>query len=199
MYPNGTMRWKTFVGAGTSPTIGWDGTVYCGGYDLYAINPEDGSVKWIYDAPGTIEGGTPCSSIDGTIYLGTSTGGSIIAVSPDGTEKWRKPIGQYVDSPPAIGIDGTVYIGSSGAPGEGWLYAFGPLDPDAPIAPTITGQTNGKIKTTYTYTFTSTSPLENKIYYLIDWDGTTTDWLGPYNSGETITLNHSWSQKIMES
>jgi outer membrane protein assembly factor BamB len=122
--PNGTMKWKTYLGqAGTSPTIGLDGTIYCGYRDLYAINPENGSVKWVYDAPGTIEGGTPCSSIDGTIYLGTWEGGYLIAVNPDGTEQWRKSIG-ITDSPPAIGADGTVYIGS-GESIAGWLYAFG--------------------------------------------------------------------------
>ena len=120
--PNGTMKWKTYLGqAGTSPTIGLDGTIYCGYRDLYAINPWNGSVKWVYDVPGTVEGGTPCSSIDGTIYLGTWEGGYLIAVNPDGTERWRKKIGDFTDSPPAIGADGTVYIGSRGS----WLYAFG--------------------------------------------------------------------------
>jgi outer membrane protein assembly factor BamB len=119
VYPNGTMKWKSFCGAGTSPTIGWDGTVYCGGYDLYAYYPENGSVKWVYDVPGTLEGGTPCNSIDGTIYLGTWEGGNIIAVNHDGTEKWRKYIGG-TDSPPAIGADGTVYIGAGRT-----IYAFG--------------------------------------------------------------------------
>jgi len=119
--PNGTMKWKTYLGqAGTSPTIGLDGTIYCGYRELYAINPWNGSVKWVYDVPGTVGGGTPCSSIDGTIYLGTFEGGYIIAVNPDGTEQWRKSIG-YTDSPPAISADGTVYIGSR----EEWLYAFG--------------------------------------------------------------------------
>jgi outer membrane protein assembly factor BamB len=119
--PYGTMKWKTYLGqAGTSPTIGWDGTIYCGYRDLYAINPGNGSMKWIYDVPGTVEGGTPCSSIDGTIFLGTWEGGNIIAVNPDGSEQWRKYIG-YTDSPPAIGSDGTVYIGLEGR----WLYAFG--------------------------------------------------------------------------
>jgi hypothetical protein len=80
--------------------------------------------------------------------------------------------------------------------GKGNLYAFGPLDPNAPTAPTITGQINGKIKKIYTYTFTSTSPLDHTISYLINWDdGTTTDWLGPYNSGTTLSLNHSWTYK----
>ena len=123
--PNGTMKWKTYLGqAGTSPTIGLDGTIYCGYRDLYAINPENGSVRWVYDVPGTVEGGTPCSSIDGTIYLGTWEGGYLIAVNSDGTERWKKSIGN-TDSPPAIGADGTVYIGSHYSTPTGYLYAFG--------------------------------------------------------------------------
>ena len=45
-------------GAGTSPTIGEDGTIYCGYYKLKAINP-DGSLKWEFN-PGvdrSIRGG----------------------------------------------------------------------------------------------------------------------------------------------
>jgi hypothetical protein len=124
------------------------------------------------------------------------SGGEIIAVNPDGTERWRKWIADdFVNSGPAIGSDGTVYIGSTWAY-RGYFHAFGSLDPNAPIAPTITGQINGKIKRTYDYTFTSTSPLGKLLYYLINWgDGTTTDWLGPYNSGESLTMEHSWSTK----
>jgi PKD repeat protein len=129
------MKWKTYLGqAGTSPTIGLDGTIYCGYRDLYAINPWNGSVKWIYDVPGTVEGGTPCNSIDGTIYLGTYQGGYLIAVNPDGTEKWKKQIGS-TDSPPAISPDGTIYIGT-------WdekLYAFG----KGPLSVEANGPYNG--------------------------------------------------------
>ncbi len=92
--------------------------------------------------------------------------------------------------------DGTVYIESMSDLVVGYLYAFVPLDPNAPTAPTITGQTKGKIKTTYTYTFTSTSPPGKNISYAVDWGyGTTTEWLGPYNSGTSLTLNHSWGEK----
>lgn len=205
---NGTMKWWTNVGAGTSPIIGHDGTIYAGWDHLYAVNPTDGSIKWIFN-PGSsrcIEGGTPCHSSDGFIYLGTRIqefkGGEIISINSNGTELWRILIAnEEVQSAPAIGEDGTVYIGSSSFDAEhgvdfGYLHAFGPLDPNAPLVPTITGQTNGRIKRTYEYTFTSTSPLGNQIYYLIDWgDDVTTDWLGPYNSGETLTLNHSWANK----
>ena len=122
LYPNGTLKWKTNVGAGTSPTIGQEGTIYCGYNKLYAIYPTNGSVKWVFN-PGSgmsIEGGTPCNSADGTIYFGTSDGGEIIAVNPNGAENWRRWIGTC-DSPPSIGNDGTVYIGSDSR----GLHAFG--------------------------------------------------------------------------
>jgi outer membrane protein assembly factor BamB len=129
VYPNGSMKWRTNVGAGTSPTIGQDGTIYAGYSDLYAINPINGSVKWIFN-PGlgrTIRGATPCNSVDGTIYFGTFDGGELIAVNSNGTEKWRKNIGTC-DSAPAIAEDGTIYMGTS-YEGGGGLLAFGPGEP----------------------------------------------------------------------
>jgi outer membrane protein assembly factor BamB len=204
VYPNnGTMKWKTSVGAGTSPTIGHDGTVYCGYSKLYAINPTNGSKKWSYNLGSDryIRAATPCNSIDGTIYFGTETGdsthGIIFAVNPDGTEKWRKKISDlWAMSAPAIGEDGTVYIGScdSGHDNEwGYLYAFGPLDSDAPFAPDINGPTKILPFVNYEYSFKAISPIGNDIYYWIEWgDGQPSKWLGPYKSGEKITLSYTW-------
>ena len=121
--PNGTMKWRTNVGAGTSPTIGQDGTIYAGYSQLYAVNP-DGTVKWIYSSAGGIEGGTPCTSQEGIIYFGT-IGGYLIAVNPNGTEAWKAHIGEC-ESAPAIGEDGTIYIGAMDDNDDGYLYAFGP-------------------------------------------------------------------------
>ena len=121
--PNGTMNWKTNVGAGTSPTIGQDGTIYAGWSNLYAVNP-DGSVKWIYSSAGGIEGGTPCTSREGIIYFGTYNG-YLIAVNPNGTEAWKAPIGQC-QSAPAIDEEGNLYIGGMDGNLVGYLYAFGP-------------------------------------------------------------------------
>ena len=65
-----------------------------------------------------------------------------------------------------------------------------------PEKPTITGPTDGQTGTTYTYTATATDPDGDKIFYCFDWgDGTTSGWLGPYNSGETATAKHTWTQK----
>jgi outer membrane protein assembly factor BamB len=129
LYPsNGTMKWRTDVYAGTSPTISSDGTIYAGWDTLHAINSTNGSIKWEIPADGHIQGGTPCTSYDGTIFYG-STNGNLIAISPNGTELWRLPIGVTCESAPAIGEDGTIYIGSWDADGIGLLNAIGTGEP----------------------------------------------------------------------
>ena len=48
----------------------------------------------------------------------------------------------------------------------------------------------------YEFIFTSTDLEEHDIYYRVNWDDDTiTDWLGPFSSGVTIKLNHSWKTK----
>ncbi len=198
--PNGTLKWSTDAGNEVIPravAIATDGTLYVGTEALRAFYPNNGTVKWSCDIGGQMYGTFPAISADGTIYV--SAGGSLVAVNPDGTERWRKQLTiAQIHSSPSIGPDDRVYVGSEdyGLSAYGYLHAFGPQDPNAPTAPTITGQTNGRIKRTYDYTFTSTSSLGNQIYYQIDWgDGTTTDWLGPYTSGESLTMEHSWSEQ----
>jgi outer membrane protein assembly factor BamB len=193
VYSNGTMKWKTNVGAGTSPTINQDGTIYAGYTKLHAIDPTDGSIKWIFDVQGKIRGATPCNSIDGTIYLGNSDGSDIVAVNPNGTEKWRVSIGGDVESAPAIGEDGTVYIGDGRD--DGFLHAFGTLDNYPPSAPTISGPTNGKINTEYTFTFVSTDPEGDDVNYIIDWGDDTSYVSGFFTSGIDVNVSHAWTEK----
>ena len=207
LYPNGTLKWQANIDGGTSPTIGRDGTIYCGYHQLYAINP-DGSQKWVFNIGEgrTIKEGTPCNSLDDTIYFGTyisyttqADGGEIIAVNPDGSERWRLMIAtNWVMSAPAIGSDGTVYVGSwnDGTPPYAWgyLHAINVLDPDAPSAPIIDGPVSCRSKKEYNYSFKSTSPLGRDVYYYIEWDDlTATKWAGPYASGEEVNLAHVWS------
>jgi len=65
-----------------------------------------------------------------------------------------------------------------------------------PSTPIINGPQKGKIGETYEYTFVTTDKEQDNIYYLINWgDNTNTGWLGPYNSGETQTISHTWNSK----
>jgi len=199
LYPNGTLKWQAGIDGGTSPTIGRDGTIYCGYHALYAINP-DGSQKWVFNPGniGSIKEGTPCNSLDGTIYFGTygSDGGELIAVNPDGTEHWRIYLATgYIMSAPAIGSDGTVYVGSyNSRPSYGWgfLHAI-KSNPSAPSIPEISGPVVGKPEVFLDFSFCSTSPVGKDLYYLISWgDNRETGWIGPYSSGETIYKSWRW-------
>ena len=75
-------------------------------------------------------------------------------------------------------------------PGPDWTFATG-LNPK-PTPPNIDGPTKGKKQISYNFTFVSTDPDNQKIRYHVDWDDgniTITDF---YESGEIVTLNHSW-------
>jgi len=64
----------------------------------------------------------------------------------------------------------------------------------APEKPTIEGSTFGKPDSDYSFTFTSTDPENEDIFYYVDWgDGQVQDWVGPYSSGESFEISHSWS------
>ncbi len=68
------------------------------------------------------------------------------------------------------------------------------FNPNAPNAPDIQGSTNIKINVVYHYSFVTTDPSEDDIFYYITWgDGTSENWIGPYPSGETIVINHTWN------
>ncbi|MFH1013769.1 MAG: PKD domain-containing protein, partial [Thermoplasmatota archaeon] len=64
----------------------------------------------------------------------------------------------------------------------------------APIKPTISGPSSGRTGRSYTYSSTTTDPESDQIYYWFDWaDGTNSDWIGPYTSGQTASMSHTWS------
>jgi thiol-disulfide isomerase/thioredoxin len=70
------------------------------------------------------------------------------------------------------------------------------LPNSAPEKPTISGPSSGKPKQTYEYSISTTDPDGDDVFYMIDWgDGTITEWLGPYISGEAYTFQHEWDKE----
>ena len=65
---------------------------------------------------------------------------------------------------------------------------------DPPVRPSIpNGPTEGIINVEYTFSSATTDPNGDQIYYMFSWgDGTQSDWLGPYTSGNTVSAQHSW-------
>jgi hypothetical protein len=65
--------------------------------------------------------------------------------------------------------------------------------PNKPNKPS--GPASGKPNTVYTYSTSTTDPNGNQVYYQWDWgDGSQSNWLGPYNSGATISTTHTWGK-----
>jgi parallel beta-helix repeat protein len=74
-----------------------------------------------------------------------------------------------------------------------WQFTTSPYSNLPPTYPEITGKKQGQANSAYTYTFTATDPENQDIYYYIDWgDQTTSGWIGPYSSGDTIQEPHTW-------
>jgi hypothetical protein len=65
----------------------------------------------------------------------------------------------------------------------------------APNTPTITGETNGRIRTLYDYTITTIDPNQDNVTYEIEWGDNTTQTTGSYESGEEIIISHIWGIK----
>jgi hypothetical protein len=64
-----------------------------------------------------------------------------------------------------------------------------PLPPSKPV-----GKTLVVWNVEYSYTSSTTDPNNDQIYYLFDWgDYSNSGWLGPYDSGQTVTGSHVWT------
>ena len=76
-------------------------------------------------------------------------------------------------------------------PYEG-VAMIGNSPPNTPERPT--GPPSGKTNVQYTYSTSAVDPNGDDVFYLWDWgDGTQSDWLGPYKSGDSISTTHQWT------
>jgi outer membrane protein assembly factor BamB len=204
LYPNGTMQWRCGVGSGTetTPAMAEDGTIYIGGDDLYAVY-SNGTLRWTFYLGNNRHIFTSCPAIsaDGTIYVGVDVGettaGEILAVNPNGTERWRKLISdEWCDSSPAIAADGSVYIGSTGMNYGNALHAFGPIESNLPPnPPTIEGPIEGDTGAEYGYEFHAIDPDNNPIQVFVDWGDGTSGWSYEDASGGRIYISHTWENE----
>jgi rhodanese-related sulfurtransferase len=93
------------------------------------------------------------------------------------------------------GFTGTLYNMIGGI--NEWKNQLYPVKPnEAPEKSTMNGPVNGNLETRYDFTFVTNDPDHDDIYLLVNWsDGTNVVWLGPFASGEEVTLNHTWAEK----
>ncbi|KYK32081.1 MAG: hypothetical protein AYK22_00545 [Thermoplasmatales archaeon SG8-52-3] len=85
--------------------------------------------------------------------------------------------------------------------GEDNDYGWGMIDAyeavliigQSPTIPELTGPTSGKPGESLEFLLNSTDPDGDDIYYFVDWDDdTSSEWIGPYSSGEEVNVSHIW-------
>lgn len=123
--PDGSENWR-FTSDGfnaftSSPSIGADGTIYCGGKatggggNLYAVNP-DGTEQWYTSVTDYINF-APAIGSDGSIYTtlgftGSSHGyGLLYTYDSQGNCIWDYKNLDKINTPPLIDSQGNIYVG----------------------------------------------------------------------------------------
>jgi len=122
-----------------------------------------------------------------------------VAVEWDHTH-WINPWYALIDLGPAVGGKGDwLSLGNTWDEIHDGNWVLGAVvegENQAPNPPTITGSPKGKIGTAISYHFTAIDPEGSNVRYFIDWGDKTQDyWLGPYPSGETVDVSHTWSER----
>ena len=87
------------------------------------------------------------------------------------------------------------YIGAANAHS---FSAYGNIQPNTPPEKpqTPTGPAKGKVGTAYLYNTQTTDADGDAVFYLWDWgNGNISEWLGPYASGQTASVMHTWTEK----
>ena len=64
-----------------------------------------------------------------------------------------------------------------------------PLIPNKPLGPM-----QGTIGVKYSYITNATDCQGDKLYYMWDWGEEKSNWIGPFDSGKTISVNHTWKR-----
>jgi outer membrane protein assembly factor BamB len=97
-----------------SPVIDGNGNLYVGCSDskLYALNIQNGNIKWTYQSGSPILS-TPALSDIGMIYFGNH-GGKVVALDTSSSVHWYYQDSTSVDAP-LLYEQGTLYVGTVGA------------------------------------------------------------------------------------
>lgn len=198
LYTDGTVKWrKSLDTVFSSPAIGSDGTVYIGSNS----EPGKGYLNAFGIGPLEADANGPYYGIinEPVQFTGSSSGG----YSPH-SYHWDFGDNHYSDeqNPTHIYTNAGNYTvtltvtDNTGNTSSDTTYAWIQTSNTPPNKPSITGETNGNVGTSYDYTFTTADPEGAIIWYYVEWgDNSNTGWVGPYASGTEVIKSHYWSEK----
>ena len=160
-------------GIETDPVIGPDGTVYIGANNgiFYALNPEDGSVRWVFPTAFDTFAiySSPVVDRQGIVYFGAKDGHVYALRAPKhgilGELHWSLNLGTTIQTSPAFTPDGTLVIGA-----DDWAY-YGISPPRAGAGPKVKWrfQTQGTLITSPAIDADGTvfvASMDGKVYAL---------------------------------
>jgi len=113
--------------------------------------------------------------------------GRFFEVTPQKETVW-----EYINPFPSLSLNAvfTIQRYPSNYPGLKNLFQQ-PKNPEKPNGPI-----NGVVGVEYNYTTVTTDPQDDKVYYMFDWgDKSKRSWIGPFDSGETISSSHIWRRR----
>ena len=76
--------------------------------------------------------------------------------------------------------------------GDVWEFTTGINDD--PTDPIINGTDRGGPGKEHEFTIVSTDPNNHSIRYYVNWDDGTHEYTDYYESGEVVTVNHTWEK-----
>ncbi len=139
-----------------------------------------------------------------------------ISVSEDGKTIWFNLSEDEISDCDIVYIIFSAYVtGITGdccpnpAKNKAWLFVYDPIgqiidtfydevqvttfENHIPCPPIISGPYNGAAGEVITFEIRGYDPDDDKIFYYIEWgDESYEEWIGPYSSGEVITITHAY-------
>jgi len=187
---DGTLLWSNSTGGEisfASPAIAsnklYIGTL-TGNFSCFSSN--DGTLIWRNSANNQIR--SPPAIADNKVYIGSIDQSIYCFDANSGDKIWSYITGGIIESSPVI-YEGNVYVGSNDCK----LYCFGISD-QPPTVPVINGPHAAGPGFHVDFTTVSSDPESNQMFYMWDFgDGNITDWLGPYESGEIVSIENNWT------
>ena len=164
-------------------------------YIAYNPLPENESTNIHIDAILSWEGGDPDGdNVTYDVYFGDNENPSL--VDSNQTDNNYQPIVMNTTTSYYWRIITWDSLGKSSI-GPLWNFKTSIYQNSPPEKPnTPEGPTTGRTGISYSYSSSTTDSNGEPIFYMFDWDdGTLSEWIGPFDSGQTITTSHTWSIK----